>query len=321
MALPRIPRRIARRAALAAWAAAAVLAAGALASSPAVAGGPTDPNGGEVGLGVAGGLKYVGESHDVGTGGTHTPPYDATQIACGPHANSPWHVVAGGAAVKAPAAQTTIAVLRPMDLDAAFETPDNAAPDDWWESVVKSVVGHKLTGYAICSKQPSKYVRHTASASPTGERVDSAQCPAGQEIVGGGAFIATTDSFVNASYPVQGGWKTRVHDTVGGAGGMETYAICRPNARVDAQVVATAHRGVAPGSVVTATAACSSNRHAIGGGGRFTGPIAEARLAASRPVDGGDADSVPDDGWRVAGYNASGTTKTLWAYAVCVTRG
>jgi hypothetical protein len=291
-----------------------------LASTPAVAGGPTDPNGDEVNLGTAGGLKYVLEDHNVGDGGTHTPPYDSTQIACGPHVDSPWHVVSGGGFVKAPASQTLLAVLRPMDLDASFESPDNAAPDDWWDTVVKSVVGHKLTGYAICSKKSNHYVMHQTPSSTSSARTDTATCPAGERVVGGGEFIATTDSFINSGYPIQGGWTTRVHDTVGGAGGMETYAICRPN--VDSTLVATEHANLAPGSAASVSATCSSGRHVIGGGGRLSGPIGQAWLSASRPIDdGSDANSVPDDRWRVTGYNASGTTKSLWAIAICVTNG
>jgi hypothetical protein len=293
-----------------------------LASLPAVAGGPTDPSGGEVNLGVAGGLKYVAESHDVGTGGTHSPPYDAADIACGPHVDSPWHVVSGGGVVKAPASQTLLAVMRPMDLDPSFEVPDNAAPDDWWETVVKSVVGHRLTGYAVCSKKSNHYVSHTTPTSASPVRTDTATCPTGDEVIGGGSFIATTDSFVNASYPTRGGWKSRVYDTVGGLGGMATYAICRPAGRIDAQVVGSEHPGVAPGTAASVAATCSTGRHAIGGGGKLAGPISEGWLAASRPVDNAtDANTTPDDGWMVTGYNASGTTKSLWAFAVCVKSG
>jgi hypothetical protein len=293
-----------------------------LASTPAVAGGPTDPNGDEVSLGVAGGLKYLSEDHNVGDGGTHSPPYDATDIACGPHVDSPWHVVSGGGTVKAPPSQTLLAVMRPMDLDGSFESPDNAAPDDWWETVVKSVIGDNLTGYAICSKKSNHYVIHETPTSTSAARVDTATCPAGDEVVGGGTFIATTNSFINSSYPLQGRWKSRVNDTVGGAGGMETFAICRPNARVDSQIVATEHANVLAGSAGSVSATCSTGRHAIGGGGKLTGPIGEAWLSASRPIDNAsDVDTVPDDGWRVVGYNASGTIKSVWAFAICVTNG
>jgi hypothetical protein len=181
------------------------------------------------------------------------------------------------------------------------------------------VVGHKLTGYAICSKKPSHYVLHETPSSASSARTDTATCPAGERVVGGGEFIATTDSFINSGYPIQGGWKTRVHDTVGGLGGMETYAICRAN--VDSKLVATEHANLVPGSAASVAATCSPGRHVSGGGGRFTGPIGQAWLSASRPIDGSDADSVPDDGWKVTGYNASGSAKSLWALAVCVQSG
>ena len=135
-----------------------------------------------------------------------------------------------------------------------------------------------------------------------------------------GTFIATTNSFINSSYPLQGGWKSRVYDTVGGLGGMETHVVCR--ATIDSQLVAAEHVNVAPGSAAAVAASCSSRRHAIGGGGKFSGPIGQAWLSASRPIDNAtDADTVPDDAWRVVGYNASGNAKSLWAIAVCVTSG
>ena len=100
------------------------------------------------------------------------------------------------------------------------------------------------------------------------------------------------------------------------------FAVCRPHAQIDSQLVAIEHQNVAPGTAATATALCGKSRHASGGGGRFTGRIGQAWLAASRPVDtASDADSVPDDGWRVAGYNATGAVKSLWSVAVCVSDG
>lgn len=290
-----------------------------LATTPAWAGGPSDPVGGETPRGTVAGLKYVSETLQVGSSGHYSPPYDAAWVACGGHA-SPFHPTSGGAQVNGDQADNLIAVLRPTDLDAPLESPPNNRPDDWWDSTVKSVVGRDLTGYAICTKRATRYVQVTADDDTSGDRVATAHCPDGFSLIGGGGFIASTDSYLNSGFPVRGtSWRVRVHDTTGGLGGLEAYAVCRQlgdvfvNTGVNAEIQA--------GTAEAAVARCPNAWHVIGGGGRLTGPIGEAHLAASLPVDGPDADNVPDDRWRVVGYNGAGNLKKLNAYAICVKRG
>jgi hypothetical protein len=100
---------------------------------------------------------------------------------------------------------------------------------------------------------------------------------------------------------------------------MSTNAVCRRAGRV--QTVTAAHPHIADGNASAAVARCASNRHVIGGGGRLTGSIASGNLAASRPLDGRDRGVVPDDGWKVVGFNSGGAPKRLVAYALCVRRG
>ena len=46
--------------------------------------------------------------------------------------------------------------------------------------------------------------------------------------MGGGAFIATTGSYVHSTWPAPGNtWRAKIYDTVGGQGGMQVYASCR----------------------------------------------------------------------------------------------
>ena len=49
----------------------------------------------------------------------------------------------------------------------------------------------------------------------------------------------------------------------------------------------------------------------------MSGAIAQARLLASVPVDDGDPGALPDDGWRGAAFNDTGTAKKLSVYAIC----
>ena len=288
-------------------------------AAPAMAGGAFDPVGGEVSAGKVAGLKYVTESLAVGSSGTMDPPYEEAAVSCGPH-SSPWHPTAGGAKMSGGAAANTIKALRPLDLDDAFETPPNSTPDDWWDVTVKSVVGRTLTGYAVCSTSTFSYVRLSVPADTSTDRTATVSCPAGKHLVGGGGFIATSDSRITSSFPVDGDtWKVALFDSVGGLGGMEAYAVCRKAGRV----ARVSHRvgGIGADTADTATVMCAPTRHVIGGGGRMGGPIAQGSLAASLPVDGSDGDQIPDDGWRVVGYNHGGAAKALTAYALCVKKG
>jgi hypothetical protein len=288
-------------------------------AAPAVAGGPVDPVGGETQLGTRSGLLYVSESLAVGSSGHFTPPYDAAYVSCGGHA-SVWQPTGGGLSVSGAAADNFVASMRPMDLDDAFESPPNSRPDDWWESTVRSVVGRTLTGFTVCTKSRTRYVRVAVPSSTSAERTASAACPTGWRVIGGGGFIATTDSFVNGSWPTSGtAWKVRVHDVVGGAGGMEVYAICRK--KPDVKQVHRSVTGLAAGGSAVATTHCPGDRHVIGGGGRLSGSLGEAHLAGSFPIDGADSDSTPDDGWRVVGANDTGADKSLTVYALCVKAG
>ncbi len=297
---------------------AALAATTLLATAPAYAGGSTDPVGGEQRLGQVAGLKYVREKLAIGSSGHFDPPYEAAWLACGGH-SSAWHTVSGGVKVSGSNTLNQIVVLRPTDLDAELESPDNAAPDDWWDSTVASVLGRTVTGYTICTKRALKYRSVSVPSGTSPERSAKVGCPAGKHVVGGGAFIATTDSFLNSSYPLKNGWRTRIHDSAGGPGGMLVYAVCRGLGQV--RHVTKTVTGVASGTTKTVVARCRANEHVAGGGGRITGSISQAHLAATTPYDGGDPGSLPDDGWRVVGVNNSGAAKKVSAVALCVKKG
>ena len=58
------------------------------------------------------------------------------------------------------------------------------------------------------------------------------------------------------------------------------------------------------------------NEHVVGGGARVSGPADRSRLATSAPVDGTDADNIPDDGWTTNVYNVSGAAKQVTPFAI-----
>ena len=92
------------------------------------------------------------------------------------------------------------------------------------------------------------------------------------------------------SYRYTGAWQAYDLETQ-----LTTFATCMKTDEVS-EVDKTAS-DLPAGSPVKRRASCSEGA-AVSGGTSITGDLSQFRLHASYPVDGGDADTVPDDGWR-----------------------
>jgi hypothetical protein len=83
--------------------------------------------------------------------------------------------------------------------------------------------------------------------------------------------------------------------------------------------------GISSGFTVThgtqligATMLCPSVAHATGGGVFSSSANTAASVNSSLPIDSGaDADTVPDDGWRIDYNNASAVNFTIFVYVIC----
>jgi hypothetical protein len=62
---------------------------------------------------------------------------------------------------------------------------------------------------------------------------------------------------------------------------------------------------------------CPRGTHATGGGAYLSGGLNQQRVAASLPIDGKDADHVPDDGWRAQVDNIGNSMQSVEASAIC----
>lgn len=281
----------------------------------ALGGEPIDPNLEDDLLGSAGGFRYA---RDADPYNPSNSGYAFPQAGCGGPAN---HATGGGAELGGPLATRRLAVSRPVDF--GDDDPDY---DDGWDASGYGGPGGTLTAYAVCARFESlQYVRRDVPDSPTGIRSAKVRCGGGRHVLGGGIFIATSESFVNSTYPYDGsdrdrrpddGWAGRVLDTVGGIGGMEAYAICKAGP-MPTYRRATA-RGVEAGSAGGPRARCPRAEHVSGGGVRISGPGNRGAVTGTRPIDRGDGDEVPDDAWRGSGLNLSGTPKRVTAFAVCL---
>lgn len=281
----------------------------------ALAGEQPDPDLSDTVLGTVDGVRYARESapFDGGSG------YGWALAGCG---GPRWHLIGGGASATGPAADTWQAVLTVRD-----HTDADEVPDDGFEADAFGTPGHKVTAWSICIRDTAmKHITTAVPSQPSPLRSGSASCGAARwHAVSGGVFIATSDSWVGSSYPIDGGdpdataddgWQGRAFDTVGGAGGFYVSMVCASG--VSLHYVNGPGGEVAVGAAITRKATCGAGEHVVGGGVRIGGLVDTGRMIASAPFDGPDADTIPDDGWKARVHNTGDGSKLVAAYAVCL---
>jgi len=283
----------------------------------AIGGEPIDPNLGDQVLGTEGGVRYAADpdTYD-GTSGFASP-----ETGCG---GPRWHLVGGGSASGGPASDGWQAFDRPLDFDDADDTLD----DGWLSGGYGPPGAADMTGYTMCLRDASvRYRFRDVVDAPSGLRSGSVGCgQANWHAASGSGAIATSGSWVNSSYPIDGddvgdepddGWSSRVYDTVGGLGGFYVHVVCVRDQQV--RYVQRDPIAIGSGASVRRRVACQNDEHVAGGGAKLSGPADEARLVSTFPYDDGDPGAVPDDGWQLKAYNLTGSEKMLTAYAVCLT--
>ena len=162
---------------------------------------------------------------------------------------------------------------------------------------------------------------------PDAETFISAECGQGDAVTGGGLFaeaISQMRTTFTAPFdlPPSGrpkdAWAAGAHNLSIFERSLTVYAICR---RAGPQGLAYRSDAVTmqPGEAGRLTLACPGDSAVLGGGAGGAG--IDTWVNTSRPYDDGDANSKPDDGWKVRGYNDSGLTVDFDGHAVCTDRG
>lgn len=308
--VPRMDIRTIRRAVLLAVVLALVVPASAL------GGVQQDPNLGDEVLGKVGGVRYASDSvtYDGVSG------FGQVDVGCG---GPRWHLLGGGTRAVGPFSQAWLAANRPLDFDDA----DTAGDDGWWAGGYGPPGADGLIGYTACVRDRTiRYRWVSVSNDATADRTAAIDCGGDRwHLASGSAFIATSGSWTQSSYPADAGdadrtpddlWTGRVYDSVGGAGGFSMYAVCVKGS--DLRYVKRSPLTVAAGESADRSAPCPNDEQVVGGGARLSGAADQGRLVASVPYDDGDADLVPDDGWRVRADNLSGSDEELRAFAICL---
>lgn len=279
-----------------------VLAVGVLACVSASAAADTD-------LGESGGFFYVTDSI------TSTGRYPVDAICPGGT-----HVAGGGWD------GTFVTGSQPID------GPDgDRTPDDGWKVGAYQGMPFASDAYAICTTQPSTYVKSRRKALAVGQtRTIKAKCPAGTRVISGGGLIqgAAADSTrLHSSFPFDAGDTDFSRDDgwavtapgIGDSGTLRAYAVCRDTrpTYVENPGELPANGGSSPITL------CPANRHVVGVGLQSFGPAAAGFVSTLKPIDASagpsdDPDLVPDDYAQASASNSSGLAEPYMAVATCL---
>ncbi len=170
------------------------------------------------------------------------------------------------------------------------------------------------------------YVFVSSSGNPPASATGDAPCPNGTRPVGGGWWAGNVSftSRVYSAYPadVTPPFGLQMRETFrssfwlpsGPTTTVWSFAVCSAE-----QLSYRLEPGVlsATPQALKLTADCPADQHVLGGGaaaGQF-GNIADAYVNSSYPIDDGDRNRVPDDGWRARLYGANQADAA--AVAVC----
>ena len=162
---------------------------------------------------------------------------------------------------------------------------------------------------------------------PTPSQTLQVRCPAGTSVAGGGMGLGFSDAAAIVIAPFNGGdgdevkddgWRWSFRASTGVGDGVSVYAACSERSL---RYESTARRKLLPGGkTATVTARCAPSQHVTGGGVAVTGRPGDAEVNSSYPIDLGDADSNPDDGWRARVLSTDGDPRKMRAHAICQSR-
>jgi hypothetical protein len=259
-------------------------------------------------LGTVGGLKYVRADGTLPqTVGTRTG--DFVQAYCG----SVWTATGAGVAV---GGDPSVSFLSATDVG------KYGVYGGGWHALQPD---QKLSVYGICAKTATVTAdtRYANFPTPPSSVGFTTGCAAGH-VLGGGVEGPYLDSHVGASMPVDGpdadkvpgdGWRGSSAALSGSSPIMLIHYVCGTGPTPKYRSTKTQ---VLPGEKGTLKVGCRNSQHVTGGGALVSGPVSDGHTSASRPIDGPDADHIPDDGWLATVSNDSGSAETAKVTAICV---
>lgn len=192
--------------------------------------------------------------------------------------------------------------------------------------VVLALPASAGAGEDVVTNGTLRYVTETTqipdTPTPHAEGLGVA-CPDGTRPISGGfettvdpsqdAFDITTSQAAEFILDAHG-WVVDYFAHVASTRNFTVRAVCAeevPKAFLNDKRVDAQRRG-------TISVKCSPRRHVYGGGGGF-GLLSNshASLASSFPIDSGDRNNKPDDGWKVSVDNFASSRRQIYAIAYC----
>ena len=186
----------------------------------------------------------------------------------------------------------------------------------------------QMTTFAVCAKGTYFYPHQTVTIKPGHAKSLKVSCPAGTNVIGGGVTIVGGDHAdeVSASEPADGNDADHaIGDAWYGAAGdgssvkvhMTVQAIC------DGSTASYKIKWHAPVLLLTnhknsSQVNCPAGTRVVGGGADIDGLNTDMEIHDMYPVDGSDADSIPDNGFKATGYNdGDPATRHLITFVIC----
>jgi hypothetical protein len=213
-----------------------------------------------------------------------------------------------------------------LDDDGPFAFDTHTRLEQWRASGTNFQGANKnLTAFAICKSASGLRIKHEHRAIPSlASRSVRVDCPDGRHVTGGGLVDEPTElARLLGSVPFDDGdrrrkpddgWRVRLFNFAKPDAEVDAYAIC---ARGLSLAYRRATQELTPPGLGVPVAACRRTEAVVGGGGAISGGGAAAFLNEVAPLDRGDADAVPDDGFITYGVATGGPSHTVGSYAIC----
>jgi hypothetical protein len=215
-----------------------------------------------------------------------------------------------------------------LDLEIGTTLPESPGGKGWTVTANNSSPdAASMKTYAICAKNGVVDRVATKNVPRNSQGEAKAACPAGTKIVGGGAGI-TGDSHtqeVATTEPADGpdgnhepddAWLGRANNGLNQHVILTVVALCSGQGAYD--VIITSPKTVPNRQQVAAEAHCPQGEQVTGGGIEIAGDNLGIEVADAFPIDGPDADHVPDDGWHATANNdATGHSTQMQVFAIC----
>jgi hypothetical protein len=172
------------------------------------------------------------------------------------------------------------------------------------------------------------YISDSVSSVPAGLGATViADCPAKTHVIGGGLYqsLGSQYNILTGIYPLDGPdadlarddrFAAQIYSFTDSGNQHYVQAVCASGAlpRYPTQDGTV----VGEDSSASRTALCPAGTYVSSGGVRMlSGSDASGEVNSSYPFDGPDADTMPDDGWRVRVLNIGGGSVEFRAFAIC----